>query len=82
MLVTQGDVVPHFLPFFKSLNQFEKPTRRADKIIIQQNKVNYYTLHIVLQYKINNIIWMIYGKCYDEGNNPMANPNIYNVYNL
>jgi hypothetical protein len=39
-----------------------------------------------LLYKSNKICWRCYGKCDDEGNNPMDNPNIYNVeggiYNL
>ena len=36
-------------------------------------------LHNILLYKRNKTIWMFYGKFADEGDNPVNNPNIYNV---
>jgi hypothetical protein len=39
----------------------------------------YYTLHNILLYKSNKTIRMFNGKFYNEGNNLVDNPNIYNV---
>ena len=39
----------------------------------------YYTLHNILLYKSNKTIWKFYGKFANEGDNPVNNPNIYNV---
>jgi hypothetical protein len=52
--------------------------RKYQKGRPRDNK-HYYTLHICLLYKSNKTIWMFYRKCDDEGNNPVDNPNIYNV---
>ena len=42
--------------------------------------MHYYTLHIFSLYKSNiKTIWMFYRKFADEGENPVNNPNIYNV---
>ena len=35
--------------------------------------------YIFSHYESNKAIWMFYEKFADEGNNPMENPNIYNV---
>jgi hypothetical protein len=42
--------------------------------------MHYYTLHIFSLYKSNiKTILMFYRKFADEGENPVNNPNIYNV---
>ena len=39
----------------------------------------YYNLHNFLLFKSNKTIWMFYWKFADKGDNPMNNPNIFNV---
>ena len=38
-------------------------------------------LHSFLRYNSNKTIWMFYRKFADKGDNPVNNPNIYNVEN-
>ena len=49
-------------------------------ISYKRNNIEHdYAVHNFLLYKSNKTIWMFYGKFSDEGDNPVNNPNIYNI---